>query len=287
MAHIVAERAHIPILIGVATDDPQAVHRVEGLFHDLIAKAKVEDWRITGDRNSVERVAKLALEATEGGKNQVLSGPWFSSHGMNKTRQQRVARQTPGAVVVEAVDLSDFIDFADTFVFKSTNARSQLIDFAATIMTGVSASDLKSRLSKVESGRARTDPSEMELAAIAFGEDPAPRTANRFLVEINKLSGVRPHRPAILSACLRALDSCSDAEEFHEISVSVREQQRVVGREIKGRAVGCTLLLKGLEADVVVLLDTDEFGPNDLYVALTRGARKIVVCSCSSVITFT
>lgn len=205
--------------------------------------------------------------------------------GINKKRQQEVARHTPGAVVVENVDLTDFIDFAESFDFKSPSAGGQLIDFAASMMTGVDPAGLKDRLETIESGRSRTEPSEIELAAIAFSDDPSPRSANQFLVEANKLSGVRPHRPSILSACLRALDSCSNAEEFHEMAVSVREQQRVVGREIRGRAVGSTLLLKGLEADVAVLLDTDRFGAEDLYVALTRGARKIVVCSLSNVIT--
>ena len=83
---------------------------------------------------------------------------------------------------------------------------------------------------------------------------------------------------------MRTLNSCQKAEEFRELAIQVREQQRVVGREVKGRIVGSTLLLKGLEADVAVLLDTAEFSRQDLYVALTRGARKIVVCSETPVI---
>lgn len=90
-----------------------------------------------------------------------------------------------------------------------------------------------------------------------------PSMANAFLVDINKQPGVRPHRPALLSACLRTLHSCSDVEKFHELAIAVREQQRVIGREIKGRAVGSTLLLKGLEADVAVLLDTSTFSAQD------------------------
>lgn len=85
----------------------------------------------------------------------------------------------------------------------------------------------------------------------------------RVLVEINKQAGVRPHRPAILSACLRTLNSCDDADGFHELAMAVREQQRMVGREIKGKAVGSTLLLKGLEADVAVLLDTASFSAQE------------------------
>lgn len=68
-------------------------------------------------------------------------------------------------------------------------------------------------------------------------------------------------------------------KEFRDLALAVREQQRVAGREVNGRAVGSALLLKGPEADVVVLIDTASFSSQDLYVALSRGARKIVVCS--------
>lgn len=65
VSHMAAERAPIPIPVGVATDDPQAVQRVERLFHNMIATSKDEDWRVTGDRKSLERVFKRAFEATE------------------------------------------------------------------------------------------------------------------------------------------------------------------------------------------------------------------------------
>jgi DNA helicase-2/ATP-dependent DNA helicase PcrA len=44
------------------------------------------------------------------------------------------------------------------------------------------------------------------------------------------------------------------------------------------------LLLKGLEADVSVVVDTDEMDARNLYVAMTRGARRLVVCSQSPII---
>lgn len=194
-------------------------------------------------------------------------------------RHQEIARVTPGAVVVEAVDLTDFIRFAENFDFQSASAVDQLIDFAGTTMTGVDASGTKRRVASLRSGSARKAASDAEEALLSFVDMPSPASANAALVAINRQTGVRQHRPAILSACLKALNSCSDEAAFRETSTAVREQQRVVGREIKGRAVGSTLLLKGLEADVAVLLDTEEFGVEDLYVALTRGAKKIVVCS--------
>jgi DNA helicase-2/ATP-dependent DNA helicase PcrA len=57
-----------------------------------------------------------------------------------------------------------------------------------------------------------------------------------------------------------------------------------LGRPLPKRAVGSTLLLKGLEAEVVVLLNIEGMSAQNLYVALTRGSMKLVVCSASPVI---
>jgi predicted ATP-dependent endonuclease of OLD family len=39
-----------------------------------------------------------------------------------------------------------------------------------------------------------------------------------------------------------------------------------------------TLLLEGLEADVAVILDASELDARNLYVAMTRAARCLVIC---------
>ncbi|MGE8453990.1 MAG: DNA helicase UvrD, partial [Pseudomonadales bacterium] len=64
-----------------------------------------------------------------------------------------------------------------------------------------------------------------------------------------------------------------------------RERNRHLGRRASKVAVGSTLLLKGLEADVAVVLNPKDMDARHLYVALTRGARKLVVCSPTSIVT--
>lgn len=53
----------------------------------------------------------------------------------------------------------------------------------------------------------------------------------------------------------------------------------MLGRALPRRAVGSTLLLKGLEAEVVVILNGDSLNAANLYVAMTRGSMRLVVCS--------
>jgi DNA helicase-2/ATP-dependent DNA helicase PcrA len=58
-----------------------------------------------------------------------------------------------------------------------------------------------------------------------------------------------------------------------------------MSRPVSRRSVGSTLLLKGLEADVAVVLEPQAMTTAHLYVALTRGARQLVVCSPTSILT--
>jgi DNA helicase IV len=44
------------------------------------------------------------------------------------------------------------------------------------------------------------------------------------------------------------------------------------------------LLVKGLEFDHVIIVDVERFKRNDLYVALTRGARSVTVISESYIL---
>jgi len=106
------------------------------------------------------------------------------------------------------------------------------------------------------------------------------------LVEIGKEAGVRTHRPAVLRACIKALQLCHGTEglTFEDAAIRMREQNRLIGRPLPKRAVGSTLLLKGLEAEVAVVLDAGNLDARNLYVAMTRGSKKLIVCSESPVL---
>lgn len=196
-------------------------------------------------------------------------------------RHRKIAATTPNAIVVENVDLTDFIRFAESFDFDESDSVEDLIDFASDIMTGVGAPQMKTRIKTLIAGRARKDATEAELAALNFSEEPTPKHAAMLLVAINKQSGVRRLRPALFTACVQSFNNCKTQDDFHQMAMDAREQQRTLGRVIPSRAVGSTLLLKGLEADTVVVLDTHSMNAKHLYVAITRGARKLVICSTS------
>lgn len=206
---------------------------------------------------------------------------------VNPKAQRQFASQTPGAVTVESVDLRDLVDFAKKLDLGRPDALEVVVEFAGSVMINVGGDDLLARVSSLRKGTARREASDRERAAIVFGAAPSYRGAIDLLVEINREGGVRTHSPAVLNACIKTLRHCSgaDAPPLYEAAVRVREQGRLIGRPLHKRSVGSTLLLKGLEADVAVILDADKMNARNLYVAMTRGSKKLVICSTKAILT--
>ncbi|MBN8940639.1 MAG: UvrD-helicase domain-containing protein [Rhizobiales bacterium] len=197
-----------------------------------------------------------------------------------------IASQTPGAITVENVDLRDLVDFAQGLDFPAPDALKHVVQFAGSVMTNVGGADLLQRVAVLLRGGGRKQPSETEQAALDFVTRPCPELAAALLSAINQSPGVRAYRLGVLRSALRALNQCDGnvGNSFAETAVRVREQNRIVGRPLAKRSVGSTLLLKGLEAEVAVILNAGDMDARNLYVAMTRGSKKLVICSKSPVL---
>lgn len=197
------------------------------------------------------------------------------------TRGRRLmASQTPGAMNVEPADFRDLTDFGQGFNVASPDAVARLVAFAGEMMTNVGATELQRRVVSLRQGTARNAPTVAEHAVVEFANTPNLTTALNALVQIREQPNVRVYRPDVLRACMAAMHGAADGScTFHEATVREREKCRHVGRSIARRSVGSTLLLKGLEADVAVVLHPELMDAKHLYVALTRGAHRVVVCS--------
>jgi DNA helicase-2/ATP-dependent DNA helicase PcrA len=200
--------------------------------------------------------------------------------------QRQFASQIPGAITVEAVDLRDLVAFAGALNLAAPDALERLVSFAQSVMRNVGAVDLMRRVQSLVRGTARKPPTDAESIALSFIRAPSHRAAVDLLVEIGKEAGVSAHRPAVLRACIKALRLCDGTEgmSFHEAAIRVRERNRLVGRPLPRRAVGSTLLLKGLEAEVAVILNAGALDARNLYVAMTRGSKNLTVCAPSPVL---
>lgn len=204
----------------------------------------------------------------------------------NPAAQRDFAGQIPGGVAVENVDMRDLVAFGERFDLASPTIVDHIVNFAGSVMTNVGSIGMLQRLETLRAGRARNPATEVEEVALRFAEAPTYAGAAGLLGAINSQGGVRAHRPAILRGAYDMLKACGglDGVTPTAAATAVRERSRLVGRPLAQRTVGSTLLLKGLEADVAVILNPAVMDHRHLYVAMTRGAKQLVVCSSSAVL---
>lgn len=204
---------------------------------------------------------------------------------MNIAGRHQVASQTPGATCVEAVDLKDLTDFGAHFNPEAVNALQTLMDFGSSVMTNLGGNATLRRIDTLRRGRAQVPASPMEAGLVAFAAKPTYQSAHTALVQMREHDNVRAYRPDVLQRCLSALQTASSGScTLHEATIRERERFRHRGRPLFSRNVGSTLLLKGLEAEVAVILHPERMDARHLYVALTRASHRIVVCSEKAVL---
>lgn len=220
-------------------------------------------------------------EATRPGFLRTFESSLIVGDSTNPKSHGVIAKQTPGAVTVDAVQMGDLIDFATTYRLSEDDRLARILEFAGNVMVNVNKAQLARRIRSLEEGRSRRDASTVEIAGLALRKSPTYRAAAELLLEIGKANEVRKHRPAVFWAGVEALRLCEDTPglELKEAALRVRERARFAGRGLPTCAVGSTLLLKGLEAEAVIILNADDMNRENLYVALTRGARHVTVCS--------
>jgi hypothetical protein len=150
---------------------------------------------------------------------------------------------------------------------------------------GVGTANLLARVETIRGGQARTPATPAEATAVAFVAAPSHTTSINLLQSLADQRGARVCRPEVLHCCISALRAAGGDGGFMGAAIQARERNRHLGRPLVRRAVGSTLLLKGLEADVAVILEPERMTAQHLYVALTRGARRVVVCSATPLLT--
>lgn len=205
----------------------------------------------------------------------------------NPRGRMQLACSIPGATTVETVELTDLIEFGSTFDLDSPSSTHSLIDFAAKVMTQVGGVTLKKRVDSFIRGTAVKAASEAESAIVQFAAAPGYARAAEVLLQLERQTGARVYRPEVLYNCLRALRSAASGTcTFAEATLRERDRNRHECRPIAKRAIGSTLLLKGLEAEVAVIPSLAGMDANHFYVAITRGSSRLIICHDSPVIHF-
>ena len=281
--------------------EPEFGQWVLGIRSDLIAGRKI-DLRMAPKNvtwiqkpEEAKAVKELQFATQQKIRRDMAAGETMLVIGDSARAESRhdFAREAAGIGVVERVDLPDLIEFAQGLEGCSpAETLERTLGVASSLMTGVDRSTLNSRVRTVLLGRYRTPPTNLETAACSVAEIGSISTVLNLFNLLEEKPGTRIYRSGAYYALKDALNVSvnDDSLSLHSAMTMIRERRRHAGeRRIPQLAIGSTLLLKGLEADHVLILDTrNSYGysmnRDNLYVALSRGAKSITVISESPVL---
>lgn len=177
---------------------------------------------------------------------------------VNEQSRHKYAQGSPRIDVVEKVNLESVITAARQFDLLIGNALvGAVLEVASSMITNLEVAHTNSRVETILNNRNRTPatPSEQALCNIV-----ANSSRQNILVSLQQLElkqGSRLYRSAAYTALKDTLSLSITAPEktISEAASIVRERVRQDGdRRIPDRAIGSTLLLKGLEADHCLIL---------------------------------
>ena len=133
----------------------------------------------------------------------------------------------------------------------------------------------------------RKAPSTLETALADYVTEKEIEKLKDLLIQIKDSSDVRVYRVAAFKAFEYAVDLVLSDQSLtlKEAMESARERTRQRGDgRVPHTAIGSTLLLKGLETDHCLILDAGQMNHQNLYVALSRGAKSVTVGSTTNLL---
>lgn len=160
-----------------------------------------------------------------------------------------------------------------------------VLDLMATAYLGVGAANKRKRVESLLANPTRiktpATPAEVALTGIVTSDSLANVLDAIRCIESE--TGVTTVRPELVYCIKSALQLCAEnpALQLDDAAFQVANARRERGRVLRNRAVGSTLLMKGLEFDHVVVTPDACENRHHWYVALTRGTQSVRVLAPS------
>lgn len=198
----------------------------------------------------------------------------------NEKLRLLIAKRNPRVTPVEPVELKALIDLVANFDIQgdSTESLKSILKIASETMTNTNIRELEKRINSIENKRNRNPPNRLEVLCMRFKEQPNFHLMKLILEEFKNTTGIRVIRPTTYLCLIRAIQRSEDNQcSLYDSAILEREKLRHQEKYIPPVAIGSTLLLKGLEADVSVVTNYNDLDLNNLYVALTRGSKRIII----------
>lgn len=194
----------------------------------------------------------------------------------------------PSIRMIEAIDDKTFYEFAKLFDNSSTRSIEFVIYTVCEHLFSRTA--VKDWISET-GARSRKGDYAAVSAELKQGYESLKKVNNliecaALLRRIGRLDEIVCLRKEPYYCLCDALEEAArKGGSVYEAMLAKRNVIRRVGRRVVGRSIGTTLLTKGLEFDAVAVLNANRFDcRKNLYVALTRACKRLVVFSTSPVL---
>ena len=216
---------------------------------------------------------------------KALAAPTSLIVGSSLNPESRVAfaKQHEGVQVVERADMPEIPTAAaligDTAGLERLN---KALKFASSVMSGIDQ-PFVDRLSALIAGIvAPVD--DADHTFLTARRNTTFGNLARMMEQWSIDPGRRVFRPDLLAVMIDGLRRTPEDGDLKATVLDVREAKRASGRQVPPMGIGSTLLLKGLEAEHVVVLDASAMNACNAYVALSRASKSIAVISSSAII---
>ncbi|MBK5376191.1 UvrD-helicase domain-containing protein [Pseudomonas sp. TH43] len=162
-----------------------------------------------------------------------------------------------------------------------------LLNFASECMTGTDKTPMEKAIaSRIKGGRCGMKFSPLFPAIDSLISTNTGDAAVAFLDALKGMPGTYLFRREMFYAMRSALilKGSVEGDTLMSAVAEVQNRQRHMGRKLPLRCIGSTLLVKGLEFDHAVVVQSANMSAKDWYVALTRATRTIRIVSSHPVI---
>lgn len=245
-----------------------------GVIDFRAAPANVRWIAVTGGTGDIQWAQLAALPRPKVGETLLV----LNDRGQAGRGARAALAETSGSLaVVERADLPDLLPHARRIAGAvGAEKLRQTLLFAEQAISGIDVPTLMARIPQVAM-HAAGPPSLLEQGMLDVSRGAA---IGGCLMALK--AGRTVFRPDLYESMCEA--ARLGGESLHEAARYVLSRRANAGRRVEARAIGSTLLLKGLEADHAVVLDADSMSRRDLYVAMSRGSRTLTVVSRSPIL---
>ena len=204
--------------------------------------------------------------------------------------RQKTIQYFPAIKLIESIDDKGFYQYAKLF------DEEQGVDLIKYILELMKSITLKSKISNwfrddgvLKTKRNDSDKVIMNGLQMAITQLSQKKTSKNISFLIDKIYALPQNkcsRIEFLWDFRKSLDSSqSTGNTIYESMKKNRDFIRRQGRKVQGKCIGTTLLTKGLEFDTVIVLNAHKFTNfKHLYVALTRGCKKLIIITQNAIL---